>query len=132
MSSSSLTSHAAVPERRVTAVNEFVGARVRERRTELGLSSRQFAEKIDLSMKQLLNYERGFDRMTAGRLYEIACALNTPIDYFYEGFDDEEPRSVSARRGRNRQLDIARHLDEIHDEQYLEVISHVTRVLAQR
>jgi transcriptional regulator with XRE-family HTH domain len=118
--------------RQTSLFDNFVGKRLRERRIDLGLSSHQFAEKIYLSFQQVLKYERGQDRISAGRLYQIARALNTPITYFYEGFDNEEPGQVSARRGRNKQLDIARHLDEIHDERHLEAISHVTRVLAGR
>jgi hypothetical protein len=77
-----------------------------------------------------LKYEHGINRISAGRLYAIAHALNTPITYFYAGFD-EEPRRVSPRPGRSRQLDIARYLDEIQDKQRLEAISLVVRALAE-
>jgi transcriptional regulator with XRE-family HTH domain len=64
----------------------FVGARVRKRRTDLGLSAHQIGERINLSYQQVLNYERGVDRISAGRLYEIACALDTPITISSKGF----------------------------------------------
>jgi transcriptional regulator with XRE-family HTH domain len=118
--------------RRTSQVDDYVGKRMRERRTDLGLSALQIGEKLNLSFQQILKYERGFDRISAGRLYEIACALNTPITYFYEGFDDEKPRRVSAQRGRNGQFEMARHLDEIRDEKHLAAISFVARALAGR
>jgi transcriptional regulator with XRE-family HTH domain len=121
-----------VPTRQVTAVDDYVGARIRERRTGLGLTSHQLAEKVDLSYQHVLNYERGRDRISAGRLYVIACALSTPIDYFYEGIDDKKPKVPAARQGRHRQLDMARHLHEIHDETHLGAISQVARALAGR
>jgi transcriptional regulator with XRE-family HTH domain len=110
----------------------FVGARVRKRRTDLGLSAHQIGERINLSYQQVLNYERGVDRISAGRLYEIACALDTPITYFFEGFHDEKSRAPAARQGKHRQLDMARHLHEIHDEKHLGAISLVARALAGR
>jgi transcriptional regulator with XRE-family HTH domain len=59
--------------------DHFVGARVRELRTGLGLTSHQLAEKVDLSYQQVLNYERGRDRISAGRLYAIACVIGPAI-----------------------------------------------------
>jgi transcriptional regulator with XRE-family HTH domain len=109
-------------------VDACVGARIRERRTDLGLTQCQLGEKIDLSTQQVLKYERGINRISAGRLYEMACALNTPIDYFYEGFDGKKARRLSAHQ--RRQLDMQRHLDEIHDEKQLEAISQLIRALA--
>jgi transcriptional regulator with XRE-family HTH domain len=108
----------------------FVGARIRERRTDLGLSSRQFAEKIGVSNQQLNNYERGVNSIFASQLYEMACALKTPIDHFYEGFGDNQRRQLSSKQG--KLLDIARHLDAIHDAKHLEAIGHVARALAGR
>jgi hypothetical protein len=61
-----------------------------------------------------------------------ACALNTPVDYFYEGINGKKPRPPVGRQGRHKQLDMARHLHEIHDEKHLAAISHVARALAGR
>jgi hypothetical protein len=56
--------------------------------------------------------------------------LRTPIDYFYAGFDGKKPGRLSAHQ--RRQLEMARNLDGIDDEQYLEAISVVVRALAGR
>jgi transcriptional regulator with XRE-family HTH domain len=117
-----------MPARRLTAVDDFVGARIRECRMGLGVSANELAERIDVTYQQVHKYEHGINRITAGRLYEIACALHTPITYFYEGFNDWKPRRVSARQG--RQLDMADTLVGIQNEQHLEAISLVARALA--
>jgi transcriptional regulator with XRE-family HTH domain len=118
--------------KQTSLVDDYVGVRIRERRRDLGLSSAEFAEKIGVSYQQLNKYERAVDRVTAGRLYEIARAMNTPIDYFYEGFSEQESRRVAARQGSRKQIEMARHLDGIYDERHLEAISQVVRVLAGR
>jgi transcriptional regulator with XRE-family HTH domain len=45
-------------------------------------------------------YENGKNRVSAGVLYEISKALNVPVGYFFEDF--EEPRAVLRRRRRSR------------------------------
>jgi transcriptional regulator with XRE-family HTH domain len=125
-----LHGRAAMVKQRILVVDGFVGARIRERRTDLGLSSRQFAEKIGVSNQQLNNYERGINSISAGQLYEMACVLKTPIDHFYEGFGDNKRRQLSSKQG--KLLDIAHHLDAIHDAKHLEAIGHVARALAGR
>jgi hypothetical protein len=71
----------------------------------------------------------GINSVSAGRLYEIARELNTPIEHFYDGVGQNAPHS--ARLHHRMQLEMARLLDEIRDEQHLEAISVVARALAQ-
>ena len=81
------------------AIDDYVGARIRERRIMLGLTQQQFAEMIGVTYQQAHKYERGINRVSAGRLYEIARVLNAPITYFYEGVGDETPRPFRRTSG---------------------------------
>jgi transcriptional regulator with XRE-family HTH domain len=49
-----------------------VGGRIRERRIMLGLTQQQLAEMIGVTYQQAYKYERGINRVSAGRLFEIA------------------------------------------------------------
>lgn len=71
-------------------VDLHVGARVRMRRKFLGLSQEALAESIDLTFQQVQKYERGSNRISASKLYEIAKTLKAPIAYFFEGYGDSE------------------------------------------
>lgn len=64
-------------------VDVYVGARLRARRAELGLSQEKLAEKVGLTFQQVQKYERGSNRVAAGRLYQFAQVLGTPITYFF-------------------------------------------------
>ena len=57
---------------RASLVDHHVGARIRERRTTLGLSQQQLARMIGVTYQQAHKYERGLNRISAGRLFEIA------------------------------------------------------------
>lgn len=110
--------------------DHFIGRRIRERRSMLGVTQRRLAEMIGVTYQQTHKYECGIDRVSAGRLYEIARVLSTPITYFYEGIGEEA--ALPARSRRRMILEIARNFGEIRNEKHQEAISQVTRVLAGR
>lgn len=68
-------------------IDQHVGRRVRWRRRELNLSQEALAEKLGITFQQVQKYERGANRVSAGRLYELARALDTSIPYFFQGAD---------------------------------------------
>ena len=70
------------------AVDIHVGHRVRQRRTLLGFSQERLASALDLTFQQVQKYERGANRIGAGRLYQLARALEVPVTYFFEDVDD--------------------------------------------
>ncbi|MBA5778998.1 helix-turn-helix transcriptional regulator [Stappia sp. F7233] len=64
-------------------VDVHVGARIRRRRTALGLSQASLGQSIGISSQQIQKYERGSNRVGAGALYALARVLNVPIPYFF-------------------------------------------------
>ena len=58
--------------RSTAAIDDHVGGRIRERRIMLGLTQQQLAEMIGVTYQQAHKYERGINRVSAGRLFEIA------------------------------------------------------------
>ena len=75
-------------ERSPNPVDLHVGARVRMRRRIRGVSQEKLAEALGLTFQQVQKYERGANRVSASKLYEIASALQTPVAYFFEGLPD--------------------------------------------
>jgi transcriptional regulator with XRE-family HTH domain len=65
-----------------------VGGRVRLRRRILGLTQEKLADTIGVTFQQVQKYERGTNRISASKLFEIARTLGAPIPYFFEGLDD--------------------------------------------
>ena len=58
---------------RSTIADDHIGGRIRERRIMLGLTQQQLAEMIGVTYQQAHKYERGINRVSAGRLFEIAA-----------------------------------------------------------
>lgn len=67
------------------AVDEYVGARVRGRRKELGMNQSVLGKKLGLTFQMIQRYEYGLCRISASTLYAIAIALETPVGFFFEG-----------------------------------------------
>ena len=65
---------------RALDVDHYVSLRIRQRRIMLGLTQQQMAELIGVTYQQAHKYERGLNRISAGRLYEIAQVLSALDD----------------------------------------------------
>jgi transcriptional regulator with XRE-family HTH domain len=69
--------------RRADLRDEEVGRRVRSRRLESRLSQTELADKIGVTFQQVQKYEKGVNRIGAGRLQRISEALEVPISFFF-------------------------------------------------
>jgi transcriptional regulator with XRE-family HTH domain len=114
--------------RSTAAIDDHVAARIRERRAMLGLNQRQLGALVGITCQRVNAYERGVNRVSVGRLYEIAGALNVPIAYFYEGLGEKPPQQVAPEQRMLR--DTARNFAEIKNKRLQEAFNQLARVLA--
>jgi transcriptional regulator with XRE-family HTH domain len=79
--------------KKANPIDAQVGNRVRIRRMLMGMSQERLGDTLGLTFQQIQKYEKGINRIGAGRLFEIARILGVPIDYFYDGVSAaaEEP-----------------------------------------
>ncbi len=73
-------------------VDVHVGARLRVRRTLLGMSQTTLGDAIGLTFQQVQKYKRGANRISASRLFDMSLILDVPIEYFF----DDMPTAVAA------------------------------------
>lgn len=66
-------------------VDKHVGERIRRQRKSMGVSQTALADKLGLTFQQVQKYERGFNRVSASRLWDIAEALGVSITFFFDG-----------------------------------------------
>jgi transcriptional regulator with XRE-family HTH domain len=117
------------PTARASRADRHVGTRIRERRIMLGLSQQQLAQMIGVTYQQAHKYERGLNRISAGRLYEIAQVLSVPVSWFFEGLASEiRPVELTARQ--RMCLELARNFAAIDNEKHQEALSQMARALA--
>ena len=90
-------------------VDEHVGDRIRRRRTELGLTQEHLAASLGISYQQVQKYETGANRISAGRLYQIARRLESDIGQFFEGIEAAsamDPNRAVAAPGTQRPVGV--------------------------
>lgn len=114
---------------RAREVDRFVGGRIRERRIMLGLTQQEMAELIGVTYQQAHKYERGINRVSAGRLYDIAQALGVPVGYFFEGLENGAHVEVTPRQ--RMCLELARNFGQISNQRHQEALSFLARALSE-
>lgn len=112
-------------------VDEHVGEQIRRRRTMLGLTQDQLAQALGISYQQVQKYETGTNRVSAGRLFDIARALDAGVGNF---FDDIEPSRMipeaPADRGNRATIELVRNFQAIGDPSVRKAISSLVKSLS--
>ena len=118
---------------RAQDIDRYVGSRMRERRIMLGLTQQQMAELIGVTYQQAHKYETGINRISAGRLYQIAQALGVDISYFFEDVDPERrnrPKPAEMMPQQRMLLELARNFASIGSRKHQDALCNLARVLA--
>jgi len=115
---------------RATETDHFVGMKIRERRIMLGLSQQQMAKLIGVTYQQAHKYERGINRISAGRLYEIARVLRVSVGFFFEGLTRNDSDALPPRQ--RMCLELARNFALIENERHQQALSQMARSLAAK
>ena len=80
-----------------TDIDLHLGKRLRSRRRLLGLTQQQLALAVGIRFQQIQKYECGANRISAARLFQLAKALETPINYFYDGLTDDKTEVAAVQ-----------------------------------
>ena len=70
-------------------VDIHVGARLRLRRTLLGMSQDKLGQALGLTFQQIQKYERGANRIGSSRLYQLGHILDVPVSYFFDDMTED-------------------------------------------
>ena len=62
------------------------------RRMLVGMSQDKLGESLDLTFQQVQKYEKGSNRISASRLYDLSRILEVPVQFFF----DDLPGSATA------------------------------------
>jgi len=129
-------------KKKANAIDRLVGVRVRERRIALGMSQDMLAKKLGLSFQQVQKYEKGTNRISAGRLFVLAQALMTPVVYFFgevigasrqSGFaEDPAPSPVMSFAASREGQELAVALAQIKDAKARKNLINLAKSLAAR
>lgn len=99
------------------SVDVYVGRRLRERRTLVGMSQEKLSESVGLTFQQIQKYEKGMNRMGASRLYEFSVILGVFPSWFFEGYSEKAMPSDEPNLCKRETLEFIRSFERIPDEE---------------
>ena len=115
-------------------IDIHVGLRMRRRREALGISQGRLGRHLGLTFSQIQKYEKGSNRIGAGRLYQIAAFLGVPPSHFFEGIDSPAAGpSGSISNGTARRdefITLNEAFSSIHDSETRASVLALVRSLA--
>lgn len=110
-------------------VDMIIGMKIHELRISMGLSRQQLAEKIGVTHQQLQKYEKGTNRISAGRLAAIAKSLKKPVSFFFEGIDSDT--DVLPTQHQRMCIEVSRNFLRIKSPMHQNAINLLVRTLAE-
>jgi len=113
-----------------TRVDCHVGEQIRKRRQARGVTQQELARALGISYQQIQKYENGTNRISAGRLYILAKALETSVGTFFEDFDlPLSPGRLSVTS--EEAIQAAKELSTVSDPRIRNSIRALVRLLAE-
>jgi len=109
-------------------IDIIIGERIHELRISMGLSRQQLANKIDVTHQQLQKYEKGTNRISAGRLAAIAKALKKPVAFFFDSIEEEQEELPSQHQ--RMCIEVSRNFLRIKNPMHQNAINLLVRTLA--
>lgn len=79
---------------RANSIDAHVGSRIRFLRTYRRLSQTQLGAALGVTCQQVQKYEGGLNRVSAGRLFDLARVFAVPIDFFFDELPEQIARST--------------------------------------
>ncbi|MCC3862346.1 helix-turn-helix domain-containing protein [Pseudemcibacter aquimaris] len=85
-------------------VDIHVGARVRLRRTLLGMSQEKLGKALGLTFQQVQKYERGANRIGSSRLFQLSRILDVPVSFFFDEMTTDTTKKADGMAEGNKQV----------------------------
>lgn len=115
-------------------VDKIIGMKMHELRISTGVSRQQLSSKIGVTDQQIQKYEKGANRIAAGRLAAIAQALNKPVAFFFEDiYEDVEKENYDTLPSQHRRMciEVSRNFLRIKDPGHQTAVNLLVRTLSE-
>jgi len=107
-------------------IDIYVGKKLRQRRTMMGLSQEAVAKAVGITFQQVQKYEKGVNAMNSRRLVEFSRFMNVPVAYFFDGLEESEAAMPAA--GFAEPSETFDHGSPVSDRESLEMMKAFKRI----
>ena len=118
--------------KQTTDVDRLVGLRITALRKARGLSQTALGTAVGVTFQQVQKYEKGQNRVGAGRLREIARLLEVPVAAFFEedGLENKQA-DIFGFLGANGAIELLRTYASIEDEELRREVLAIVRTASR-
>jgi len=103
-------------------VDIHVGQRIKLRRTLMGMTQGKLGEAIGLTFQQLQKYERGANRVSASKLWQMSEVLDVPVSFFFDDMPERVKEAFSGYEGLSAESDVQEEHLTLHRRQSLSLV----------
>ena len=117
------------------AIDRLVGHNIRIQRMAKGISQTDLAAQLGVSFQQVQKYERGANRIGAGRLVRIAGALDVSVLTLFDGIDGvhgPDGASPQALLAHPQHLSLVQAFSRVEDRGVRHALVGLVKHMAQR
>ena len=114
----------------IAQIDKFIGDKIYNLRLGKGLSRQQLAEAIGVTHQQLQKYEKGTNRISAGRLVLISRTLERTPEFFYEGFDENSAPQENTMHQRMC-IEVSRNFMKLRNTDHQTAINSLLKSLVK-
>jgi transcriptional regulator with XRE-family HTH domain len=114
----------------IDIIDKYIGNKIYELRLARGMSRQELGQKVGVTHQQCQKYEKGTNRISAGRLMLIAKVLNKSIEYFYESVDATSAPEMRTNHQRMC-IEVSRNFMRIENSVYQDAVNHLVKTLAK-
>ena len=112
-------------------IDVHVGSRLHMRRTLFGLNQTELGEALGVTFQQIQKYEKGTNRISASRLFDLSHVLDVPFSFFFDDvpfsfFFDDVPAKVTE--GSGAELSQSAEVEFMSKRETLELVRAYTRI----
>lgn len=118
-----------------TSIDRRIGERIRQRRTEIGLTQHELAVALDCSYQQIQKFENGSNRIAAVQLLALAQRLDASIGWFFDedAGTAQAAASLEEHGGRQRSaIELARAFSRVEDHEVKVAVASLVRAVVER
>ncbi|MEQ9115441.1 MAG: helix-turn-helix transcriptional regulator [Rickettsiales bacterium] len=109
-------------------IDKHIGQKIYKLRLALGMSRQELGDAIGVTHQQCQKYEKGTNRVSAGRLALIAKVLSKDISYFYQDIE-QDVTEVNTHHQRMC-IEVARNFMKINNSIYQDAVNTLVKTLA--
>lgn len=115
----------------INKIDKFIGNKIYMLRLAKGLARQQLAEQISVTHQQLQKYEKGTNRISAGRLVLIAKALERSVNYFYAGFDNTVSEDEVLTQHQRMCIEVSRNFMKLQNPDHQNAVNTLIKSLVR-